>query len=90
MVVLLTRNSSFAQAPKSIFLQRGLQNGRETLDGANTLSPRQVGQRTTRLVALGRWTSGVVMSTMQLQSLHFLGRGGVAGLHLGASFELRP
>lgn len=42
-----TRNDSLAQAPRSIPLQRGPQNGREGFDGAYTLSPPQVGQTTT-------------------------------------------
>lgn len=41
-----TRNSSLAQAPKSIWRQRSLQNGRQRFWGAKTLGPPQVGQRT--------------------------------------------
>jgi len=49
VVVAGTRNPSLAQAPKSIFLQRSLQKGLAGLDVAYTLSPPQLGQRTTLL-----------------------------------------
>ena len=41
-----TRNSSEAQAPRSMFLQRWLQNGRQALVGAKRLGPPQVGHLT--------------------------------------------
>jgi len=40
------RKPSLAQAPKSMFLQRWLQNGLKGLLGAYTLSPLQTGQTT--------------------------------------------
>lgn len=41
-----TRNSSAAQAPRSMFLQRWLQKGRHALEGAKRLGPLQVGHCT--------------------------------------------
>ena len=41
-----TRNSSAAQAPRSISLQRVLQKGRAAFVGANRLGPPQVGHLT--------------------------------------------
>jgi len=52
------RKFSLAHAPRSMFLQRSLQNGRNVLDGAYTLSPPQVGHAT---------SFSVLMNTMPLQ-----------------------
>jgi hypothetical protein len=86
---LLTRNSSFAQPPRSVFLQRGLQNGREALEGSKTLLPRQVGQHTT-LALMPDISIFVVMSTTRLQSSHSLGKDAAVGPPPGASFERKP
>lgn len=53
-----TRNSSLAQAPRSIWRQRSLQNGRQRFCGAKTLGPPQVGQRTMGAAGLGAAGSG--------------------------------
>ena len=61
-----TRNSSAAQAPRSMRLQRSLQKGRQRLLGANRAGSPQVGQATVGGVDAGGWgAAGVVMGPGQ-------------------------
>jgi len=55
-----TRNSSLAQAPRSVCLQRFEQKGRNGLLGTYTLGPPQAGQLTVLGSKAGEWLSWVM------------------------------
>ena len=69
------RKFSLAQAPKSAFLQRSLQNGRNGLINAKTLSPPQVGQVTNRGFRCGVFSG----ECMKLYCLEPTGGSGAQG-----------
>jgi hypothetical protein len=61
---------SLAQAPKSLFLQRALQNGRYGLSDAKMLGPEQPGHRMVRVWFVGLSFVDLFMSTRSIQNPH--------------------